>query len=76
LGGYVTNLDNVYYQYCDGMVSEARWQMMLSGLRYFLRAPGFKAWWLQWDDETVAPNFAEIIRGEIEELEQQAGAGK
>ena len=68
LGGYMTNLDNVYYQYCDGVVSEARWQMMLSGLRYFIRAPGFYSWWTDWDDSTVGPEFAAAIHKEVQAI--------
>lgn len=70
IGGYMTNLDNVYYQYRDGVVSEARWHLMLSHIRYFSRTPGFKHWWEQWDESTVAPQFVNIVRTEMEALEE------
>ena len=69
VGGYMTNLDNVYYQYCDGVVSEARWQIMLNHVRYFARTPGFRDWWDQWDESTVDAEFVKIVRAEIEALE-------
>ena len=75
MGGYITNLDNVYYQHQDGVVSEARWQMMLRGLRYFMRTPGFKAWWSNWDDTTVAPEFAAVLRAEIAAIEREKDEG-
>lgn len=69
LGGYLTNLDNSFYQRQDGVVSEERWQVLLTQLRYFVRAPGFKDWWQGWDDSTVAPEFARIVESEVKALE-------
>ncbi len=69
MGGYLTNLDNAFYQLQDGVVSEERWQTMLHGLRFFVRSPGFKDWWERWDDSTVAPEFAQIVRSEVDALE-------
>ncbi len=69
MGGYLTNLDNAFYQLQDDVVSEERWLTMLHGLRFFVRSPGFKDWWGQFDQSTMAPEFVQIVQSELDVLE-------
>jgi hypothetical protein len=40
-----------------------------------MRTPGFKAWWSNWDDNTVAPEFAAVLRAEIGAIDREKGEG-
>ena len=66
IGGYVTNMDNVFYQHQDGVISEERWQVTLNSLRWFIRNPGFKQWWPEFDKSTMSPGFVAIVQSEVE----------
>lgn len=73
LGGFVTNMDNIFYQHQDGLISDERWKVTLNSLRWFIRTPGFKQWWPEFDESTLSPELAAIVQSELEALHPPAG---
>jgi hypothetical protein len=68
MGGYMTNLDNMYYQHQDGVVSAERWLSVQSQLRWFLAYQGFVAWWTGFDKSTLSPDFVAIVDAEFKNI--------
>ena len=71
-GGYFTDMDNAYYQYQDGVVSETRWQLMQRQLRFFVESPGFIYWWATFEHSTLSPEFVEVVESEVAKLNKSA----
>jgi hypothetical protein len=65
MGGYLTNLDNIFYQHQDGVVSADRWQSVQSQLRWFVEFPGFITWWTGFDKSTLSEDFITVIHAEL-----------
>ena len=68
MGGLLTSYDNAFYQYQDGVVSNERWEVLVSQLRWFLAAPGFREWWQSYPSESLSTGFVEVVTSEIRRL--------
>ena len=66
MGGFLTNLDNMYYQHQDGVVSADRWEGVQSQLRWFFQYPGFFTWWTGFDKSTLSEDFIAIVEAEAD----------
>jgi hypothetical protein len=61
MGGQINCYENAHYQYQHGVVSEERWQRMLSELNYFVSAPGYADWWDDYAKGTLSPDMVKIV---------------
>ena len=65
MGGYLTNLDNIFYQHQAGVVSADRWQSVQSQLRWFVNYPGFITWWKDYDKSTLSGDLIAVMHTEL-----------
>jgi hypothetical protein len=64
MGSYVIQLENAYYQHLDGMLSEARWEVLLRQVGATFVAPGHREWWnTYYPKELLHKDFAAILNG-------------
>ncbi len=61
-----------HFQFRAGTITEDDFHEMLTVLRYWLRGPGCRAWWVKIGRDSVAPHLRKFVEAEIAGIEAQA----
>ena len=63
----------LHYQFRMGTLTDDEFHEGRSTLRYWLRRPGCRAWWVKLGRDSVSPEFAVFVDSEIAQIDAQQG---
>ena len=71
-GGYLTSMENAFYQITHGVVPQDRRVILQAQIRWFLASPGFRAWWESYPKGLLGAEFIAEVASELEKLDAAA----
>jgi hypothetical protein len=61
--------DNAFYQFQDGVLPSERWESLVEQIRWFLKAPGYRARYATWPKIGISQDLVSLIDSELERIE-------